>query len=215
MPSCRLTLLGLLTLCSLSGAPTPAHAQSVEVRAAQLEFGVDGVLPLAATNYDHTAGLGGGLVVRVALTRGRFVFDAGLVGQGLTVNERWFQGDIRWLTSAYIVRVRAMFGVRYALISGEHAQLYARVAAGFESRVSRYVAYVDDPSSRTRTRDLSWAPVVEPGLGLRLGGAKTFALVQVALPLAIHHDNAIRLHGNGGRALAVDLSVSLLLGVTL
>jgi hypothetical protein len=64
-------------------------------------------------------------------------------------------------------------------------------------------------------RDLSWAPVVEPGIGLRLGGAKTFALLQVALPLAIHHDNAIRLYGNRGSALAVDLSASLLLGVTL
>ena len=154
MPSRLLMPLCLLALTSLIAGATRAHAQSIEVRAAQLEVGVDGVLPLAATNYDQTAGLGGGLVVRMAFTRGRVVFDAGIVGHGLTVNERWFQGDARWLTSAYIVRVRAMLGLRYALASGPHAQLYARMAAGLESPVARYVAYVETPSSRTRTRDL-------------------------------------------------------------
>ena len=211
----RLTRSVLLALVACASAPSVGRAQSVQVHGTQLELGLDGALPLAARGYERAVGLGGGLTARFTLSRGRAAFDAGLVVHVLTVHERWFMGDGNWLRNGSVARLRAMLGARYALASGEHAQLYARLAVGVESRVGLYDRYGDDPGSDGRRRDLSWAPVVEPSLGLRLGGAKTFMLVQVALPLAFHRLDPIRLHGDYSGSLAVDLCVSLWVGVTL
>jgi hypothetical protein len=209
----RFTLMALLGVCSLP--PTLASAQSVQVRSTQLELGLSGALPLASSRYDRSVGLGGGLSARFALTRGRFVFDSGLEAGFLMVNETWYQGDATWIDDAFIVRLRAMLGVRYAFVSSEHAQLYGRVGAGLESRIGRYDERHMDEPDQPRQRDLSWAPVIEPSIGLRLGGAHRFALIQVGLPIALHRQEPIRAHGSDGKTLAMDLSASIFVGWTL
>ncbi len=203
----------LIGVCS--ALPTLASAQSVQVRSTQLELGLAGALPLASSRYDHGVGLGGGLVARFALTRGRFVFDAGLEAGFLTVNETWYQGDATWIDDAFIVRLRAVLGVRYAFFSAERAQVYGRLGAGLEGRIGRYDELHDSAPDQPRQRDLSWAPVIEPSIGLRLGGAHRFALLQVAAPVAVHRQQPIRAHGDYGKSRAVDLTASLFVGWTL
>jgi hypothetical protein len=84
---------------------------------------------------------------------------------------------------------------------------------GFESRIARYDLYLDDYPQHER--DLSWAPVIEPSLGLRLGGARRFALLQVGLPIAVHSKHAIQAYGNSGSSLAIELAASVFVGWTL
>lgn len=203
----------LIGVCSL--LPALAFAQSVQVRSTQLELGLTGALPLASSRYDHGVGLGGGLVARFALSRGRFVFDTGLEAGFLTVNERYYYGDATRISASLILRLRAMLGVRYAVVSAERAQLYGRLAAGLESRIGRYDAFHNDDPDEPHQRDLSWAPVIDPSVGLRLGGARRFALLQVAVPIALHRHEPIRAHGDSGATVTVDLTASILVGWTL
>ena len=108
-----------------------------------------------------------------------------------------------------------MLGVRYAFVSSERAQFYGRFGAGLECRIGlydeRHLDEADDPNQR----DLGWAPVLEPALGLRLGGAHRFALLQVGLPIALHQKEPIRAHGSSGDTLAVDFTASVFVGFTL
>lgn len=205
-------------LVAVGAIPASASAQpapAVEVRGTQLELGLSGDYPLASQRYDRGVHLGGGLTARFALTRGRFVFDATLYGGFLTVDEQYYQGDAAWIADAVIVRLRAMLGARYALMVAEHAQLHVRVAAGLESRIARYDELHDSRPNQPGQRDLSWAPVLEPAVGLRLGGAHRFVLLQVAAPMAFHRREPVRAHGSSGNTLALDLSASVLVCFTL
>jgi hypothetical protein len=136
-------------------------------------------------------------VARFALTRGRFVFDAGLEAGFLTVNETWYQGDATWIDDAFIVRLRAMLGVRYAFFSAERAQLYGRLGAGLESRIGRY----DEAAHDRRARPAAPArPELGPGdravhRAAPRRRAHRFALMQVGLPIALHRQAPIRAHG--------------------
>lgn len=216
MPTFRALPVALVALLSVALSPlSQAAAQTVEVRSTQLELGLSGAFPLLSESYDRGVGLGGGLVARFALTRGRVVFDTALEASFLSVEEGYYYGDATRIDRSAILRVRAMLGVRYAIVTSEHAQFYGRLGAGLESRIGRYDAIHNDEPNEPRQRDLSWAPVIEPSLGLRLGGAHTFALLQLGLPIALHRKAPIRAHGDHGNPLAMDFAASLFVGFTL